>query len=605
MAKKNEHSYDDYDAGDVLAQSKRFAQHLGIKNPSWFGLDLDNDTRNNVVNPLWLTVNSYAQGRWGGSVESTATKALSYLHGKGIGTQGSTWLKIPLLNRALSNPKFLAGACFSLVAASPIFPSIIAPVTTWRKQRADMAKTCTPILRDMKDEGLAGSIGGIGVTDNEVIYAHRLRLNANLSHLTVNNALSLGSSQVGSIINAFAGKKGSTPSTASPNDAAGHSLAHMLPGAFDMVVNKYTASRNKEMQEQQNSCSAYELITNLEAQLKKQSKSGTNPEHRDFSFPKAMGNRSANLADYISVIIRAHTTDMERIMPNDYSQLRDALKPQLKEVSKVLADAIISGDLAPLSLVRMVGEGQIIKQQGRMLVDVEELKNQITKHAHKQASLVEIDPKEYLKMATFKEKELKETLATLQGNERAVFASFFPDTVLKQTGMKDAEIQSIRQETAPMYEKNLANMLAGIAAQPNEGLKEQGMADAEIKAIKDAYKTLQTKGEQAVHTLRANAANPTGIELPLINVAMSKISEPHYFGKMLAAGNELLSEHTKAANDDSAEREGEGEGHRNRPRHNHERAEPHARAEHGEYTRRHRERGEQSEHHESHGSHRG
>lgn len=594
-----QHSYsrndDEFDHEDVLERSRKFAQHMGMKDATWFGFSLDKDMRN-IVSPLWVGANAFAKGKYEHHITDLAAKALD----TGILKDGSALRKIPLLKKALSNPKYLAAAFFSVLLASPTLPALISPVTNWRKERKQMAQDAAPILKDMAAEGMPGSIGGVGIEDNEVIYAHRKRINTNLSHVTVNNVLQTASSQIGMIIKGEKPTKGHAVDaglSAKAGDAAGLLLA--IPPAVDALVGRFTDSRNKELAANRGSCSAFQLITNLDEQIKKRAKNGDGITGGDFAFPKTMGNRSAGLADYIATTIKAHSEEMERLLPNDYSQLRDALKPQIKEVSKVLAEAITSGELAPLSLIRLIGEGKIIKQQGRTLVDVEELKHQINKHAGTQAGKAEIDPKEYLKMATFKDKELKETLASLEGNERAIFASFFPDTILKKTGMSEAEIETIRKDTAPMYENNLANLLAGIANQPDADLKSQGLADREIKTIKDAAKTLQERGAEAVHALRANATNPIGIELPLLNAAMAKISEPHYVGKMLSQGSQLL---TEGAKEHAAIPEGEGgEGHRARPRHNHEAAEHHERAEPGKHTRAHRER---SEHGESHGTHR-
>lgn len=538
MKRYDQPYHDEPNVPDIAADVRKHARKLGIGDDSWMGMRVAPERRA-MLDGIWAVGNSFLQNATSNKVQAQITSKLAAYQSKGwLGSNSRLFSKIA------AKPGLLTAAFFSAVAATPYYPMFLSPFRQWHKERASTVEAIAPILKEMKDDGLPGSIGSINPEDNEVIYAQRMRINAALAHKSKGAVFGLGQSLLPSLTHLAS--KGLTNMTGDVKSV--NQLSALIPGAITTFISDQKAEGDEEFGKQQGSCSALDMIIDLNKQLKKRDPKEGDLRHAEFTLPGAMRRQSANLTNYIAAIIEVHSADMERLKPDDYSHLRSPLKPQIREIASVLAEAVARGDLAPLSLVRLVGEGHIIKQQGRRLVDVADLKAQLNKFAGKQTALVEIDPKDYLGMATFKEKELKETFGHLEGNERAIFASFFPDAVLKQAGIADSEIKAIREETAPMYEKNLANLLAGIASQPEAELKAQGMADAEIKAIQQAAATLKEGGEKAVHSLRANAANPTGIELPLLNAAMGKISEPQYLGKMLSAGNKAL-EH--AANDDA------------------------------------------------------
>lgn len=547
MAYRRNNSEDDrFDAEDVLEQSRKMAQRLGIKDDSWFGLQLDQDTRT-YIGSTWNPVMTLVKTSYGHHAENIAAKGLNYLSSKGLLTASSPVIKIPLLGKLLSNPKNLAGAFFVVLAASPVLPSLFSPVTTWRKERAHLATTCAPILKEMQADGLPNSIGSVGVEHNEIIYAHRSRLNSTLSHFSFNNFLSLASTQIAPFTK-------NTPAEGNPAGSNNGGLIAILSGAVEFGIGKYKKASNEKFSANQNTCSAFTLIETLNEQIKKHANQGGNIARADLAFPKTMGNRSTTLANYIATIIKAHNADMARMHPEDFSELRPALSGQLQEVSKQLASAIAAGDLAPLSLIRLIGEGHIIKQQGRGLIEPSEISALVGKHAGSALSRVDISAEDYLKMAAFKDKELRETLNNLDGVERGLFASFFPNSVLKRAGLSEDQISTIRAETAPVYERNLAVLLAGICAQNDEELKKSGMADSEIKTLREAHAHLENHGEEAVHAMRANATNAKGIELPLVNAALPLIQSGTHLGTLMQAGKEALAEHETRGQQNHAER---------------------------------------------------
>jgi hypothetical protein len=552
----------DSDAEDVLASSRKLAQKLGTGNQTWFGMKLDSDMRN-MVNPFWLAGMSYIQGQYRNPLERGIGNVMTRLKADKLVEDGKVLSKLPLFKRVLSNPKYIATTFFGLLAAAPLFPAILSPITQWREDRADMVHTLAPVLKDMQKDGLPSGLGSIDVTDNEVIFAHRKRLNNTVSHYSINNLLAFGSSQLSLAIQGMAGKKQQgaplkNQSTAQLGKRAAEAAAkgdmsgfiHTLPGGVDMVVNRYTKGRSKEFHIERDAVSAYELITQLNDEIK-ESKSD-NLMRDDFSYPRKMGNRSDHLKSYISNIIKLHAKDMARLMPDDYAELRSGLNEEREAVATVLAEAIADGGLPTLSLVRLMGEGHVIKQNGRGLVDAEDLKRELVGMTENLRDYAQVSPEEYMKMVAFTEKEARETLSALAPEDRSILASMMPSSVLKKAGMSDEEITQVRTDTAPIYEKNLANLIAGIASQPEQDLKAQGMAAAEIKTLQDAAKAIEKGGLKAVHHMRANANKPVGIEHQVINAAMSQVAQPDYLGKMLHQGEMLLDKSSHAASSDKS-----------------------------------------------------
>jgi hypothetical protein len=213
-----------------------------------------------------------------------------------------------------------------------------------------------------------------------------------------------------------------------------------------------------------------------------------------------------------------------------------------------MANAIRAGDMSPLALVRLVGEGKIITNHGRSIASPSEVKGLIKHDAPKQSTYVHADPREYYKQATFTHDDLKAALGHLEGEEKRIFASMIPDSVLEDAGMKPEAIKQMRAATAKNYEQMLGEALVGLHAQSPEALAKAGLAQKEIKNIEDAVGEIQTHGIEAVHKLRTSAANANGVEHDIVNWAVPQIKgDKAHFGRVMAVGNAKFNAVASAA----------------------------------------------------------
>jgi hypothetical protein len=277
------------------------------------------------------------------------------------------------------------------------------------------------------------------------------------------------------------------------------------------------------------------MVLALEEQLQK------DPKADSFTMPEDAS--AENLEGFIAKILIQHQRDMSRLNP-EYTQLRKALHEDLSKMVTPIAEAIRKGDVAPISLVHWIGEGKLIKEKGRKLATSAEVAS-LVGHAEKapQAMSINITPKDYYADASFSKGDLKLALSSLEGEERTIFASMFPDAVLTQAGLSDSDVAGIRKSQIHSYEHTLAEVLAGIAAKSDKELESEGLAGNEIKQIRDAVAAIAEKGEAAIREHKTHHNNANGIERVMTNLAVSRVKgDKTYFGKVLQKGKQSLTE---------------------------------------------------------------
>jgi hypothetical protein len=296
-------------------------------------------------------------------------------------------------------------------------------------------------------------------------------------------------------------------------------------------ADRFTKSNNRKLEKmrEKRPYSALEMILTLEEQVSK------DPHASSFEMPG--NNDAAPLEEYLIRIMLQHQKDMADINPS-YTELRKALVHDVAAVAKPLARAIREGDLAPLELVRFIGEGKIIKNHGRKIADPKEVMALVKREAPKQSAYLHVDPKEYYQDASFSREELKTVLGHLNGEEKRVFASMIPDAVLEDAGMKPKEIKELRVATSKNYEHRLGELLLGLHAESPDSLKKTGMAEEEVGRIEQASQAMAEYGEQAIHALKASPTNDRGIEHDVVNGLVSRIvgGDKAYLGRVMDRG---------------------------------------------------------------------
>ena len=444
------------------------------------------------------------------------------------------------------------------------FGQIFEAHSAQRKQRENLAREIAPLLDDIKGNHSLSALYSVSQKDNEVIFAHRKRLAkiANTENVTrwVDLGVNAGPNMMldGKRFHAIWQTKGNVPEAVirqriereqremEERMARGEIadaqqgkmiLSSLLNVSFPQLADYMTKTSHHKLSKQLQPYSALEMILELNAQV------SSSPNARAFQEPKSFqsphGHREqCSLEEYLMRIFIQHQKDMADISPN-HTEIRDALREDLAAAVKPIAAAIHKGDMNVMSLVRMVGEGKIIKKQGRGIASPDEVKTLIQKDAPKQSTFVQVDPAEYYKDAAFTRAQLKSALKSLEGDERYTFAAMFPDAVLAEAGMSKKEIHAMRAATLKHYDATLADIIVGLNSKSDEVLKQEGLAENEIKVIRDAFGQIQDSGIAAVKQLKTSATHENGIEHLLTNAVVHK---PEHLGMLVKLGREQLAE---------------------------------------------------------------
>lgn len=89
---------------------------------------------------------------------------------------------------------------------------------------------------------------------------------------------------------------------------------------------------------------------------------------------------------------------------------------------------------------------------------------------------------------------LKDNLDSMQGVERALFASMFPDDILLQVGMKKKDILEVRKKSHEFSTDFVAANVVHLSKKSPADLKKMGVADNEIDTINSMAERIE-KGD--------------------------------------------------------------------------------------------------------------
>jgi hypothetical protein len=305
----------------------------------------------------------------------------------------------------------------------------------------------------------------------------------------------------------------------------------LITAGLTPILGAFQSQNEKRFKDKMPEGTALDMILDLERQIAADAKSAT------FQFPKGSvkGKSSAQLTEYIVEVIKHHQLDMEAL-DVEYVPIRQALENQLHDIAAPIAEAIQKGDLSTLALVRLVGEGHIIKNKGRSLAKPSEVKALLEKMGASTTAYTQVDPKEYFADAAFNKKELKEALDALQGDEKLHFATLFPDAVLHEVGMSEQDVKALRAATVKTYEADLGKAILGLAAEEDKALHDIGLAKEEVRELREIAQKIKEQGEAAVHEVAAKPNNPIGFERVVASAAITKIigGETGYMGKLIS-----------------------------------------------------------------------
>lgn len=451
-----------------------------------------------------------------------------------------------------------AAATFAVTAglkSAADIGKITAGLSEQKRERQKLVHQIAPVLDDIKGRHSLGALSATKETDNEVIYAHRQRL-AKIARSKNSNNL------IGALVNVVPnlaldvthfGKmwKGMTPDQikkenrkkqqedknkeASDDVDGNNTFKHlgrtMVQATTGQVADRIQRSNEYKLKNGMQPYSALEMIVELKQQV------DNNPKASSFQVPKALSSsgrhrQSYPLEEYIGLVFLQHQKDMADIK-EDHTEIREALHEDLEAAVKPIAAAIRKGDLSVMSLIRLVGEGQIIKNRGRAIAEPDEVKDLI------KGSAAYTDVNEYYKNSPHGRAGIKKPLETLKGEDRMVYLSLLPFEVRKDLGISDKENAAVEKRNKDGINRMLSDLTVGIHAEESSiDLKKDGLAKPEVKVLQQAYEAVQESGEEAMEKFKSKPANPKGIESTLSNWAVARINGgKSHLGKLVELGH--------------------------------------------------------------------
>ena len=277
---------------------------------------------------------------------------------------------------------------------------------------------------------------------------------------------------------------------------------------------KLKSNINEEIQTRKKRVRAWKMIEQLKLELDGQcgekrfnDREGFENCEKDFRAKSpddimltGMGNRDGdqvNLREFVVELFQQHERDRE---PNrDFynkktgkavDPLKGNMLANLKPSVDLITENLANGTISPDALYKLVGENRVIQHSAsgaRVFVKQAELQNYIDKELAPVLGTREVTkPEEF--MAKFAnpaliEDTLKKNLAAMQGLEKAIFASLFPDDILEHAGVKKKEITELRKRAHEHAYDFVAASVMYLSKKTPEELKAMGVSEKETTAI--------------------------------------------------------------------------------------------------------------------------
>lgn len=261
------------------------------------------------------------------------------------------------------------------------------------------------------------------------------------------------------------------------------------------------------------------------------------------------------LAAYVKEIFETHQKNMKR------PAIGERNKGDLDYASQEIAQAISRGTLHPLALIHLVGDGEIVRNQGKSIATRAEVATSIAAMAAKMPAKYAVDPDKYLAETSFSEAEAKELVTKLPPAARDVFLSLMPDEVKLRVGASEEEIAQIHGRVKDSLAQQMQLMVFDMASRSDEDLKAQHLTEKEIKFVRTIAKESKAKGVASVLAAVSTHGNfKDGIEFPLVNdksywqsiVAGANIGDAYHNAKDELFTERLERERTEKLVDDRA-----------------------------------------------------
>jgi hypothetical protein len=445
------------------------------------------------------------------------------------------------------------------VAAAPFIGDFFSGTKKHKRERNNMVRKARTLVEEVTGSQDAKALMRVTEHDNEVLYVQRKRFQQDMQHRMLDDmrmgVLSTAPTAITSVLRANSrslnktirkfmssgsGEKAAKEAAENGNNIAKEGGAKFTAFAslvMPQVGEMFTEESKRNYSLNRQKYTAFEMILQLDELLRNTDLADGNYVD-SFPLPAKSGNR--NLAGYITEVFKQHQRDMERINP-EHVTLRKALDSQLQDISKDIAEAIKRGDLAPLSLARLVGERMVVRNEGRTLAKPSEVRLAIEKMSGSVLKYLHVDSAEYYGESSFSRQDMKEALGRLQGEDRIIFASMVPDDILKEAGITSEQIDSIRESSARVYDKKLAQIVTGLAGHNDDTLAGLGLAKEEIKQLRHVAEQVKKEGEASIKGFRAKPTDPNGIERVVTNAVVGRVQgDEGYLRNLIRQGQESM-----------------------------------------------------------------
>jgi hypothetical protein len=512
---------------------------------------------------------------WAGSIYNVASDyASQYLAPKAFNIVKKYGPRAGLVGEQVQTAAAIASiGSTAAIKAGGYFGPIWESYASQRQERAHLARELAGVLDQLKGNHSVGALYSVKQGENELIFAQRKRMATIANTTNLGNWIDLGINAGANLtldvkrfhsiwtekanvteaeMKARALKRAKELELQAETGAVGdasqgkHLLGLLVNSSVPQLADRVKRSGEHKLKNGLQPYSALEMILELNKQV------SSKPDARSFDVPRGFQSKGAResypLEEYLMRICIQHQKDMADIDP-EHSEIREALRDDLAEVVKPIAAAIRKGDLSTMALVRLIGEGKIIKKHGRAIADPQDVIELIKHEAPRQSAYAPVNPAEYYQDVAFSRAQLKAAIKSLDGDEKLSFTAMFPDTVLAEAGMDKKEIKAMREATMKHYDTMLSEAMLGLNGKTDEQLKAEGLVKKEIEHVRKAAQLIQEKGEEAMHDLKSSPVNDRGVEHLLANVA---VHQPQYMGTLRATGREALA-HRAANNNERAD----------------------------------------------------
>lgn len=251
------------------------------------------------------------------------------------------------------------------------------------------------------------------------------------------------------------------------------------------VVQGYIEAEGKQKLAQ---TTAFDLIRDLADQFQ------SDPGNVNAVYNRDLGEHQ-RLSEYIVEIFKRHQQDIEGTPIND----RFRFMPELEEASQAIAKEINDNLMDPMALVSLVGNRKVLDQHMK-IASPSKLESELQRVRRVVEKAEKVDAKEFIAETAFATKEdFKEILDGLPEGEKVFFASLFPPQVLKELGgLKDAEIDAIKEKGAAEFSEKVLQAIDEIGKLDEKELQRYGLTKQEGELVRGLSDALEELGEREV-----------------------------------------------------------------------------------------------------------